>query len=161
MNIKIAYLNISNVYCRIFLKGFIFSLMGFFLGCQTSKGTIIKETPLLLEQTRKVIVSVIGEPRGVTENGRDFYSSYFDKKEVPLLSDEQPLFRYYTFVSIRGDRRPYDIIVDVIKEKKISEKKYELNDHDETLAKRVANKIKQMLNQSRDKRNVIDDFRPF
>ncbi len=69
--------------------------------------------------------------------------------------------RYSTRVTILGDRRPYDIQVQVLIEDRDDEGGFELTDRDDDKAATLADKIKKALNQSRDTRNIIDDFRSF
>jgi hypothetical protein len=135
-------------------------LMSSIIGCQ-STGVYLTETPLNLSETRKMISTVIGMPRSVSENGRELLSRYYDSKERFLEKDEFPAHRIYTRVEIMGDRRPYDIEVDVIIEKREQGNEYFVEEHDDHRADIVAQKIQKALHQSRDKRNIIDDFRSF
>ncbi|MDG0814873.1 hypothetical protein [Bdellovibrio svalbardensis] len=128
--------------------------------CRTG-GIVLRETPLNVSETRKVIVSVIGEPRMVSENGREMASKYYDKKGKEIAKMDMAKERYSTRVTILGDRRPYDIQVQVLIEDRDTEGGFELTDRDDDKAAAIAEKIKKALNQSRDSRNVIDDFRSF
>lgn len=129
------------------------------VGCQTP-GVIISETPLGISETRKAVVAVIGAPRSVSQNGRELLSKYYDKKSNFIDDPDKVKVRYYTKVLILGDRRPYDISVEVLYEGK-SDGSFELIDSDEGRAIETAEKIKAALIESREKRNVIDDFRSF
>lgn len=128
--------------------------------CRTG-GVVLRETPLNVSETRKVIVSVIGEPRMVSENGREMASKYYDKKGKEISKMDMAKERYSTRVTILGDRRPYDIQVQVMIEDRDGDGGFELTDRDDDKAAALADKIKKALNQSRDSRNVIDDFRSF
>lgn len=128
-------------------------------GCRT--GVILKETPLGLSETRKAVVSVIGEPRLLSPDGRELFSKYYDKKNNLIGRLEMASERYYTLVSILGDRRPYDIQVEVIVEDRGEDGKFYFADKFDDKAKPIAEKIKRALNQSLGNRNVIDDFRSF
>lgn len=129
-------------------------------GCQTG-GVILRETPLNLSETRRVITVVIGEPRGVSQNGREILSKYYDKRNKLIEKMDMARERLYTQVTVLGDRRPYDIQVEVFVEGRTSDGGFESIDRDDDRASVIAEKIRQALNQSRDKRNVIDDFRSF
>ncbi|UYL10505.1 hypothetical protein B9G69_007945 [Bdellovibrio sp. SKB1291214] len=129
-------------------------------GCQTT-GVMLRDTPLNISETRKVIVSVVGEVRDVSENGRELFSKYYDRKGNPIQSMDMAKERYYSHLIVLGDRRPYDISVDVIIEARDSDGTWELVDHDDHKSAVLADKLKKALNQSRDSRNVIDDFRSF
>ncbi|WP_255490126.1 hypothetical protein [Bdellovibrio sp. KM01] len=140
------------------LIALVFSI--FLAGCQTS-GVLLRETPLGVSETRKVIMSVIGEVREVSENGRELFSKYYDRKGNPIQSMDMAKERYYSHLIVLGDRRPYDISVEVMVEARDSDGGWELVDRDDHKAQVLADKLKRALNQSRDSRNVIDDFRSF
>lgn len=131
----------------------------FFASC-THRGVMIEETPLGISETRKVITSVIGIPRSISENGRELYSQYFDRKgRVDEFKNARE--RLYSVVTILGERRPYNIEVVVnIQNREVNGQFYEAG-HDERRAVELAEKIRKALNESRDNRNIIDDFRPF
>ncbi len=152
-------LNLSKLFCYRALAialGFLF-----FMGCQTPAGVVIQETPLSISETRRVIVIVIGEPIFVSEHGRDLVSKYYDRRGKYIEKGEKPKERTHTTVTILGDRRPYDLVVNVIHEAKLPDGHYEITGPDEAAARRIATDIKKVLNQSRDNRNVIDDFKPY
>jgi hypothetical protein len=69
--------------------------------------------------------------------------------------------RFYSHITILGDRRPYDIQVEVLIEARDQDGSFEMVDRDDEKAAVLADKIRKALNQSRDSRNVIDDFRSF
>lgn len=129
------------------------------LGCQ-SDGVFLRETPLSISETRKAVVVAIGQPRVTSENGREMISKYYDRKgntEEAKTARE----RLYTHVTILGDRRPYDIKVEVIVEIRDKSGSYQVVENDERRAEKVAEDIQKALVQSRDQRNIIDDFRPY
>lgn len=131
-----------------------------FLGCRTD-GIIVRETPLSISETRKAIVTVIGEPRAVSGNGRELYSKYYDKKGQPIERMELAKERFASHVIILGDRRPYDIEVEVLVEERDEDGRFQVVEKDEDMAHPLADKIKKTLYQSLDSRNLIDDFRSF
>lgn len=128
--------------------------------CRTG-GVILRETPMSVSETRRVVVSVIGEPRSVSQNGREIASKFYDRKDKLISKMESAKDRAHTRVTILGDRRPYDIQVEVLIEGRKPDGSFELVGHDDGKAARIAEKLRQALNQSRDNRNVIDDLRPF
>nr|WP_295902147.1 hypothetical protein [uncultured Bdellovibrio sp.] len=142
--------------------------LGFFLlastlllsSCRTG-GVIIRETPLNVSETRRAVMAVIGEPRSVSQNGREILSQFYDKKNKIIEKMDMARERYYTHVTVLGDRRPYDVQVEVLVEGRNEEGGFDLLDRDDDKAGVIAEKIRQSLNQSRDTRNVIDDFRSF
>lgn len=144
------------------LKSLLFLLLSLTLllsGCQTP-GVILKETPLGVSDARRAIVAVIGAPRSVSSNGRELYSKYYDSKGLFIEEMDKMKYRYHSKVTILGDRRPYDIAVLVVYEARI-DGKFEVVDQDNGRALQLAEKIKKSLHESREKRNVIDDFRSF
>ena len=131
------------------------------LGCQTD-GVVLKDTPLNISETRKAVAGVIGQPRATSENGREMVSKYYDRKgnkdEAQLKTARE---RLSTHVTILGDRRPYDIQVEVVVEIRDHDGKYQVVERDEGRAQTVAKEIQKALVQSRDNRNLIDDFRAY
>lgn len=145
---------------KLRLNFFIFSLALLLSSCRTG-GVVLRETPLNVSDTRKTIVSIIGEPRSISENGRELLSKYYDKKGKEIAKMDMIRERYTTKVTVLGDRRPYDVQVEVLIESRDREGGFELTDRDDDKAATLAEKIKKALNQGRDGRNVIDDFRSF
>lgn len=144
---------------RTLFQGFLVLAATCMVACQHS-GVQLGETNSSLAEIKRAAVEVIGEPRGVSENGFELKSKYYDKKGEPIEKMEDAKDRYYTHVMIVGDRRPYDVSVQVIVEVRTPEG-FEQVDDDEFKAEEVADKIKKALHESREKRNVIDDFQAF
>lgn len=134
--------------------------IAFLTGCRTG-GVILRETPSSLTETRRVVAGIIGEPRDVSRNGREMISHYFDKKNKRIEKPDNVKERYFAMITILGDRRPYDIQVEVFVETREDDNEFSSPDRDDDRAAVMAEKIRQSLNQSRDTRNVIDDFRSF
>ncbi|MNJ91021.1 hypothetical protein D3C87_86650 [compost metagenome] len=145
---------------KFLLPALLCVMTGFLSGCRTG-GVILRETPLGVSETRRVIVSVIGEPRSMSQNGRELISKFYDRKDQPLKKMDMAKERLYTHVTVLGDRRPYDVQVEVLVESRDEAGGFTLSDRDDARAGVIAEKIRQALNQSRDNRNVIDDFRSF
>lgn len=131
-----------------------------FAGCQTS-GVFLRETPLNVSDTRRAVVSVIGQPRLTSENGRELLSKYYDRIGNTEDSIKNARERLSTHVTILGDRRPYDIQIEVVVEIRDKDGVYQVVERDEFRAERVAKEIQKALVQSRDNRNIIDDFKPY
>lgn len=142
-------------------RGFSFlAALLIFTACQTS-GVFLRETPLGISETRRSIASVIGQPRLTSENGRELFSKYYDRKGNADDQIKSARERLYTHVTILGDRRPYDIQIDVVVEVRDREGVYQVVEKDDTRAERIALDVQKALVQSRDNRNIIDDFRPY
>lgn len=130
----------------------IIAVLFFLVSCQTPKG--LSGRSFSLATVKKAVTSSL--PVGLRKksaNGREFYSRYF--RRPGSRSD-----RAYVVVKVLGDRRPYNIVVDVHVERK-EKGQWVFFEKDPWLAKRVSKKIKKKLSTSRNERNVIDDFRAF
>jgi hypothetical protein len=130
------------------------------IGCQTN-AVVLHDTPLNISETRKAVVSVTGQPRVTSENGRELISKYYDRKGNMEEAAKMGRERLYTHVTILGDRRPYDVQVEVVVEVKDRGGVFQVVEKDQGRAEKIAVQIQKALVQSRDNRNVIDDFRPF
>lgn len=137
-------------------------LMPLFLTSCRSGGIVLRDTPLGLSDTRVAIVTVIGQPRAMSENGRELFSKYYDATGHPIEKMDLIRRRYTSHIYVLGDQRPYDVKVEVNVEERVDNNHFELVDHDEKRAEDLAEKIHKALNQSRDAdRNVIDNFKSF
>lgn len=128
--------------------------------CATrEQGVTLTDTPLNMSETRKAVITVIGKPREISENGREVVSQYYDTYGLdfdPIKGRE----RLYTHVLILNDRRPYDVRVIVVVEEKRGTKFVAIG-YDKARSQKTADRIKRALHESRDNRNIIDDFKPF
>lgn len=140
------------------LLGWVFLLL--MLGGCVSRGYRINEQNLSLGEMKRIVMSVIGEPRAVSENQRTFYSRYFSRNPDPKFDPEKSRERLYAKVVVLGDRRPYDLEVEVYVEERAG-RVYKDNGTDETEAYKLGKDIRNRLNQGRNERNAIDDFRAF
>lgn len=143
---------------KVWVSAF-FSLFAL-IGCQTS-GVYLRETPLNVSETRRAVVSVIGQPRLTSENGRELLSKYYDRKGNSDDQVKNARERLTTHVTILGDRRPYDIQIEVVVEIRDREGVYQVVEKDDARAEKIALDIQKALVQSRDNRNIIDDFKPY
>ena len=139
--------------------GLAFGFQVALVGCASSAARV-EEQNHSLSSIRKVIEAVIGQPRSVSSNQRVYLSEYYGRKTDKNFDENKSKIRNYTRISIIGDRRPYDIDVDVIVEQK-NGRTYEEIGTDEKLSTEVAESLKSKLHQGLDGRNVIDDFRVF
>ncbi|MFN7729904.1 MAG: hypothetical protein ACK5P7_12170 [Bdellovibrio sp.] len=137
---------------------FVGAMIFFSGGCVT--GHLIKEADRSLPEIKNAIYATMGQPREVATNEREFESVYFSKKKIQNFDPEKSKERNYAKVTVLGDRRPYDIQVQVFLEERVNGN-YEDAGLDEELSDQIAEEIKKALRKSRDQRNVIDDFRAF
>jgi hypothetical protein len=129
-------------------------------GCATLGGVSIEETNYSLNDIRSAIQGIAGEPREVSQNQREYFSQYFSRKKEPNFNPQLSRERSYAHFLILGERRPYEIKVIVFNERK-TKNGYELIGEDRAWSKKISEELEIRLNNGRDGRNVIDDFRPF
>jgi hypothetical protein len=142
---------------RIFLT-LLLSLALF--GCASEEENSIEASESSLMQIRRAVVSVIGEPRSISENQREYFSKYYPKGQDLKFDPEKSKQRLYTHVTILGARRPYTIETKVLIEAWSTEG-FEPVGEDTDLALKATKEIRDKLNQRRDGQNIIDDFRAF
>ena len=144
----------------------ILAAMTFLVGCQTTTPPDFTMPELqhpLKRLKRGVAYAIPGGVKGASENGRTFTSHYItlEGQKWDILSTLKQ--RAYAEVTILGDRRPYVIEIRVpVQERKTSDPadtKFEDVRQSKKLAQVVAQKLRYYLEN--DKRNLIDDFRPF
>jgi hypothetical protein len=132
-------------------------------GCSLMMYQTTDDISLSVGTITKVVISSF--PIGLREksqNGRELLSAYFSPKQEDLYFDpEKSPHRAYIKAIILGDRRPFSLDVGVFIEERVGLKEYRLMKYDKKLAIKYSNIIQERLAQSREDRNVIDDFRPF
>jgi len=143
----------------ILIRGLIAILALTLISCRS--GVILRETPLNMSETRRVITMIIGQPRAISKDGRELSSHYYDRQNKPIENPKAVRERYTTVIAILGDRRPYDVEVEVLREVRAPEGGYEVIENDESRAQAIGDRLQKALNESRDNRNLIDDFRPY
>ncbi len=143
-------------------KGALVLLMILLLtGCQTT-GFMIEDSNYSVKQHRIAITAALGQVRSVSENGRVILSYYHDKNLKGIEISTKTRERLYTKVAILGARRPYRVSIEVHVEQRDPESKkfYEIG-LDESLGRKRAVAIREMLNQSRDETSSFDEENPF
>lgn len=128
--------------------------------CSTP-GAVIKESNFSLSETRKTIVKLFGEPRVVSQNGRELTTDFMDKKGRVIETARKAKQRRYAHITILGERRPYDVVLNVVIETQVGPGQYEETDTDELLSEELAKNLHQELLKSLENRNIIDDFKAF
>ncbi len=122
---------------------------------------MIEESSATLAETRRHIASLIGEAKSVSENGREVWTNHFNSKLVYVAPEDKVKDRFSAHLLILGERRPYDIEVRVYREIRQKNGTFAQGTLDLKQSKRLAQQLKVKLNESREKRNVIDDFQAF
>lgn len=96
-----------------------------------------------------------------SSNGRELQTDYYSRfKDNYDFDPEKSPERIYSVIYIDGDRRPYDVYIEVIKENKI-QGIYKKVGTDVGLAKKQAQILEKKLIESLGNRNAIDDFKAF
>lgn len=132
----------------------------FLVGC-AGKSTI-DELSVSLNDLQSVSVGVLplGQ-RTVSANGREHTSNYFSVKNGEYESAVNAKTRNYAVITILGDRRPYQLEVIVVVERRTEDGEYYRSGYDEGLARVITRRIQKALHERREDRNIIDDFRVF
>ena len=97
--------------------------------------------------------------RKAVQGGREFYSNFFVPKSGQYSSQKDSV-RFYAYVVILGDRRPYDIQITVYRQE-LKGREYHDVGVDKGLGRMVMRKLQSALSKRRGERDFIDDFRVF
>ena len=139
-------------------------------GCASFTTVQLDNVNLPITAIQKVVLKSL--PQGkqkISSNLRIFTSKFFIPsgkiKDWPKPKRSSRI-RYYAIVTIFGDRRPYDVNVEVIRQTVVKSmigerRKFSDNGSDKRLAKILLEYIDELLIQSRRDLNIIDDFRVF
>lgn len=137
----------------------------FISGCATPiPGEVrINEVSGSITEIQKIVIKEL--PLGTrkqSQNGREYYSNYFVMKSGGEFEDaETAVARQSISITILGDRRPYDLLILAPTEKRDSSGNYVFIRNDQRLATVISRRIQKTLNERREDRNIIDDFRAF
>ncbi len=141
---------------------YLLSLLFVLCSCQSSSVRLSEVSQSLIEIKRAISASIPGGIKNQSINGRELSSEYFSRYGDGYGFDYKTAKeRAIVKVLVLGDRRPYIIEVKVLVQRRVGRGKYEDDSYDKSSAERYAEAIKSRLVQSRDDRNVIDDFRVF
>lgn len=139
-------------------------------GCASFNTAQLDDINLPIAAIQKVaLASLPLGKRKVSSNFRTFTSKYFiPEGKVRYWSKpaKGAKIRYYAIINVFGDRRPYDVNVEVVRQIRVrsligSRAEYSDNGSDKRLAQILAEYIREQLIQSRKDLNIIDDFRVF
>jgi len=132
------------------------------LGCSTPGSVSMNDVDVSIIELQKVVETVlpVGK-RSQSENGREYFSEYFISKNGEFEESAQAAIRSFAHILILGDRKPYNIDVVVVVERRSSSGGYVRIKYDQGLARVISRRIQNALHKRRDGRNIIDDFRVF
>jgi hypothetical protein len=139
--------------------GMILVWISVLVGCATADVNL-EEQNYSLGEIKQVILSVVGDARSLSQNQRTYLSQYFGPKSDKKFDANKSKRRMYARITILGDRRPYNIAIDVIIEQK-NGSVYEEVGLDTKKAEKFSQEIEDRLHKGIENRNVIDDFRIF
>lgn len=141
------------------MKLILISLIFFVSGCTTS--AVLEDSNQSINEIRQQIKNLVGSFRSVSRNQRELVSGYFARRSDDADFDpDQSSERLWAKFVILGDRRPYDIEIRVIKEKRVNGKFQQVG-LDKGMSLKLVEELKAKLNESLENRNIIDDFRAF
>lgn len=131
-------------------------------GCTTPGTAVIENQDRSIQDLSAIVIAALPVGKAsVSQNGRTFTSVYFASKGGEFVEGNEAPVRAKAIIVILGDRRPYNIEVTVIQEKKTNTASYNRIENSDGLARVVIRRIQKALHERRDNRNVIDDFRVF
>lgn len=128
----------------------------FLSSCQTAIYEISGKKHALAT-IQKIILSSL--PEGLnkkTANGREYISNFFSCSTSDVQEDE----RCYALVRIIGNRRPYNVFIEVFVMKHQYGEWVNIGE-DIELSKKLATKVQKKLSEIKSEHNMVDDFRAF
>lgn len=102
--------------------------------------------------------------RARSPNGREILSKHYIRQKGEYKPAGESTVRYFAKVQILGDRRPFDVVIVVVKEERIldgGQLTYHVMGNDLRLATELDKVLRAELTKRREDRNIIDDFRVF
>jgi hypothetical protein len=136
------------------------AMLSFFciVGCSSS-GTYLHDVNRSVADIQIAVKRLYGVATKSADD-RVLYTPPLKKDPNDPLPPEKMKERVVARVVIDGDRRPYSILVQVYVQRRVG-KNFVEEGLDETLSTVFAKEINRELIESRENRNVIDDFRAF
>jgi len=123
-------------------------------------GVRVTDVTYSIDEVRAAIHAVAVDYKWVSANRRVFESRYFGRNPKKKFDPDKASERLYARFTIMGDRRPYQILVEVMVEKKEDSEYVEVGE-DPEIAEKLAQELAVALTKSREDRNAIDSFRAF
>ncbi len=136
------------------------------VGCATGSVALV-DLNLNLGRIKAAVERAM--PKGVrfvSENGREYRSNYFLKIGKRLQNAKTFSRREFARVLVLGDKRPYKVKIDIIREKRTSSKgsvvpTYARTGLNKPMAAVMGRKIMKILSKRRNGANSVDAFEPF
>ncbi|PWU17753.1 MAG: hypothetical protein C5B49_08305 [Bdellovibrio sp.] len=128
------------------------------LGC--SNGYQLNEVNRTVTDIRTAIKNLYGV-ESVSDNEREIITRPMKRDPNDTTPADKLTEKIYARIVIIGDRRPYDLLVEVYVLRKTRSGKFVETELDPDLSKDIAREVHRALIESRENWNVIDDFRAF
>lgn len=123
-------------------------------------GAKVKNVNYTVEEIRIAVAKISTSIRKGGGNERSFETNYFSRRAVKNFDPARAKERAYARFTVFGDRRPYQILVEVIIESR-SGVGFKESGKDRGLANQIALDLSSALTKSREDRNAIDSFKAF
>lgn len=133
--------------------------MAFLLSGCVTQGHYVRDMNRSMSDIQTAIRNLYGV-QSKSDNEKILYTPPLKKDPNDTTPEAKMRERVIARIVIMGDRRPYDILVQVYLEHKVRGGWVEVG-LDEVLSQEFAKEINRELIESRENRNVIDDFRAF
>ncbi len=137
---------------------FLLILVLFAPGC-TTQGHYVRDLNRSMSDIHVAIRNLYGV-QSKSDDDKILYTPPLKRDPNDTTPENRMRERVIARIVIMGDRRPYDILVQVYLERKIRGVWEEVG-LDENLSRDFSKEINRELIESRENRNVIDDFRAF
>lgn len=144
---------------KAFLYKLILVVVYFYLLACVS-GAKIKNVNYTVEEIRIAVAKISTSIRKGGGNERTFETNYFSRRAVKNFDPARSKERAFARFTVLGDRRPYQILVEVIIEAR-SGIGFKESGKDRALANQIALDLSSALTKSREDRNAIDSFKAF
>lgn len=137
------------------------------VSCASTKKAYIEDMKTPIVRIKAAIKASLPMGKRTTEKGaRIYYSNYFRNIKGQVIDAKRLSVRSYAKVTILGDRRPYSVEIEVIKQKKTGKDSnynsiFKDVGRSKAFALAIRRKILKYLSKSRGGSDFIDDFRVF
>ena len=127
-------------------------------GCAT-QGHYVRDMNRSMSDIQVAVKNLYGI-QSKSDDDKILYTPPLKRDPSDTTPENKMRERLIARIVIMGDRRPYDILVQVYLERKVRGNWVEVG-LDEDLSRDFSREISRELIESRENRNVIDDFRAF
>jgi hypothetical protein len=130
------------------------------LAACSKPGVTVRDANNSMGEIKSIISGLTGEPKEISDDRRQFTSQYFGRAKDKKFDAQKSHERFYARYTIVSDRRPYNVLVQVVKERKSSEG-YREDGLDAEMTRKLAKELDHRLKNGNTSKSLIDDFRSF